>query len=58
MVVVQCAKHSPWEDVGEYVVDDGEKINQALIPNVGLITFLVEYDNSCVLPRALDMFVR
>ena len=54
LVVVQCAKHSLQEDVGEYLVDDGEKANRVVILDVGLITFLVEHDNSYVFPRAQD----
>ena len=54
LVVVQCVKRSPQEEVEEYAVGDGEKANCRVILDVSLITFDVEYENSCVLPRARD----
>ena len=58
LVLIQCAKHSLQEDVGEYLVDDGKKANGAVVLDVGHITFLVEEDNSCVFPRARDAAFR
>ena len=58
LVLIQCVKHFLQEDVKEYLVDDGKKANGAVVLDVGHITFLVEENNSCVLPRARDTAFR
>ena len=40
LVLIQCVKHSLQEDVGEYLVDDGKKVNGAVVLDVGHVTFL------------------
>ena len=44
----------PQEGVGEYLADDGEQANRAVLLDFGFITCLGEYDNICVLQRARD----